>query len=185
MRRIVITGMGIISPVGNSVPVFWDNLKAGVCGVDLIRSFDTSDLSVKVAAQVKDFNPSDHGIDVPTARKADLYTQYAMAAAHQAMKESNPEIDPERLGVYVGSGIGGIHTFIAECKNTLKTEQTAFPAVYPDYDIQYCSRKYRYCLQCPWSPPAGSDRLCHVNPCHRRSIPLSATGMPTASLPGF
>lgn len=116
MRRIVITGMGIISPVGNSVPVFWDNLKAGVCGVDLIRSFDTSDLSVKVAAQVKDFNPSDHGIDVPTARKADLYTQYAMAAAHQAMKESNPEIDPERLGVYVGSGIGGIHTFIAECK---------------------------------------------------------------------
>ncbi|MDD2538863.1 MAG: beta-ketoacyl-ACP synthase II [Bacteroidales bacterium] len=116
MRRIVITGMGIISPVGNSVPVFWNNLKAGVCGVEPIRSFDTSDLSVKVAAQVKDFNPADHGIDAATARKADLYTLYALAAARQAMKESNPEMDPERLGVYVGSGIGGIHTFISECK---------------------------------------------------------------------
>ena len=84
MRRIVITGMGIISPVGNSVPVFWNNLKAGVCGVEPIRSFDTSDLSVKVAAQVKDFNPADHGIDAATARKADLYTLYALAAARQA-----------------------------------------------------------------------------------------------------
>ncbi|HPJ83007.1 MAG: beta-ketoacyl-ACP synthase II [Bacteroidales bacterium] len=115
MRRTVITGMGIISPVGNNIPAFWNNLINGVCGIGPIRSFDTTDLSVKVAAEVKDFNPADYEIDPATARKADLFTLYALAAAHQAMKESVPDVSPERIGVYVGSGIGGIHTFINEC----------------------------------------------------------------------
>ncbi len=116
MKRVVITGMGVISPIGNSVQIFWESLKIGTCGIDFIQAFNTDDLSVKVAAEVKDFNPSDYGIDAPTARKADLFTLYAMAAAKQAMEESRPNVEPERLGVYIGSGIGGIHTFIAECK---------------------------------------------------------------------
>ncbi|MCZ2418052.1 MAG: beta-ketoacyl-ACP synthase II, partial [Burkholderiales bacterium] len=116
MRRTVITGMGIISPVGNDIPSFWNNLVNGVCGIGPIQSFDTTDLSVKVAAEVRDFNPAAFGIDPATARKADLFVLYALAAARQAMKESAPDVAPERLGVYVGSGIGGIHTFINECR---------------------------------------------------------------------
>jgi len=121
MRRIVITGMGIISPIGNDITTYWNNLKAGVCGIQRIDTFDTADLSVKVAGLVKNFNPADYGIDPATARKADLYTLYALAAARQAMEESNPGVDPDRLGVYVGSGIGGIHTFITECKKYLES----------------------------------------------------------------
>ncbi len=113
--------MGIVSPIGNDIATYWNNLKAGVCGIERIDTFDTTNLTVKVAGLVKNFNPADYGIDPGTARKADLYTLYALAAAHQAMKESNPGVDPERLGVYVGSGIGGIHTFIAECKKYLES----------------------------------------------------------------
>ncbi len=113
--------MGIISPIGNDITTYWNNLKAGVCGIQRIDTFDTADLSVKVAGLVKNFNPADYGIDPATARKADLYTLYALAAARQAMEESNPGVDPDRLGVYVGSGIGGIHTFITECKKYLES----------------------------------------------------------------
>jgi len=121
MRRIVITGMGIVSPIGNDITTYWNNLKAGVCGIQRIDTFDTADLTVKVAGLVKNFNPADYGIDPATARKADLYTLYALAAARQAMEESNPGVDSDRLGVYVGSGIGGIHTFISECKKYLES----------------------------------------------------------------
>lgn len=115
MRRVVITGIGIISPIGNDIKTYWTNLKNGVCGINRITSFDVSDLSVKVAAEVKDFAPSDFDIPVATARRTDRYTQYALAAAKQAMEDSGLTIEPERLGVYVGSGIGGINTFITEC----------------------------------------------------------------------
>ena len=114
MKRVVITGMGVISPVGNSLPAFWDSLKGGVCGVGPITKFDTADFKVKVAAEVKDFNAADFGMDVPTQRRMDLFTQYAMAAAKQAVEDSGilGAVDPERFGVYVGSGIGGMNTFI-------------------------------------------------------------------------
>jgi len=113
--------MGIVSPIGNDITTYWNNLKAGVCGIQRIDTFDTADLTVKVAGLVKNFNPADYGIDPATARKADLYTLYALAAARQAMEESNPGVDSDRLGVYVGSGIGGIHTFISECKKYLES----------------------------------------------------------------
>jgi len=116
MRRVVITGLGIISPIGNDIPTYWTHLRNGVCGIDFIKSFDASDISVKLAAEVKDFNPAFYGIDTATARRTDLYSQYAIAAAKQAMEDSQLEMSPERLGVYIGSGIGGIHTFISECK---------------------------------------------------------------------
>ncbi len=120
MKRVFVTGMGVISPVGNSISDFWGNLTAGVCGVGLIDRFDTEKLKVKVAAQVRDFDPQNYGMDVSSARRMDLYTQYAMAAAVQAMEGSGfQNKTPRRFGVYVGSGIGGMHTFSAESEKLL------------------------------------------------------------------
>ncbi len=119
MRRVVITGLGIISPVGNNIPDYFENLCQGVCGIGPITHFDTEDYKVHLAAEVKDFNPADYGLE--NTRRMDLYTQYAMAAAKQAAEDSGilGAIQPERLGVYVGSGIGGIHTFAAETEKLL------------------------------------------------------------------
>ena len=116
MKRVVITGMGVISPVGNSLKAFWDGLLAGVCGVGPITRFDTEGFKAKLAAEVKDFNPADFGMDVPTQRRMDKFTQYAIAAAKQAVEESGivGTVEPERLGVYVGSGIGGMSTFVEQ-----------------------------------------------------------------------
>lgn len=119
MRRVVITGLGIISPVGNNIPDYFENLCQGVCGIGPITHFDTEGYKVHLAAEVKDFNPADYGLE--NTRRMDLYTQYAMAAAKQAAEDSGilGSIQPERLGVYVGSGIGGIHTFAAETEKLL------------------------------------------------------------------
>ena len=116
MKRVVITGMGVISPVGNSLKAFWDGLLAGVCGVGTITRVDTEGFKAKLAAEVKDFNPADFGMDVPTQRRMDKFTQYAVAAAKQAVEESGivGTVEPERLGVYVGSGIGGMSTFVEQ-----------------------------------------------------------------------
>ena len=106
--------MGVISSVGNDVPTFWDSLKKGVCGIDYIQAFDTESLPVKIAGKIKDFEPEKYGMDKPFIRKQDLFAQYGMAAAWQAVQDSGlvsegdgQNIDPGRLGVYVGSGIGG------------------------------------------------------------------------------
>lgn len=119
MRRVVITGLGIISPVGNNIPDYFENLCQGVCGIGPITHFDTKGYKVHLAAEVKDFNPADYGLE--NTRRMDLYTQYAMAAARQAAEDSGivGAVEPDRLGVYVGSGIGGIHTFAAETEKLL------------------------------------------------------------------
>jgi 3-oxoacyl-[acyl-carrier-protein] synthase II len=114
MKRVVITGLGAITPIGNNVETFWNNLINGVSGIDFIKSFPTENMSVKIAAEVKNFDPKDFGIDPSSARRSDLYTRYAMAAANEAMKDSALIVDPERFGVYVGSGIGGLHTIYNE-----------------------------------------------------------------------
>jgi 3-oxoacyl-[acyl-carrier-protein] synthase II len=108
-RRVVVTGMGVISSVGKDVDTFWKNLIDGVCGIDYVEEF--KDMPVTFAGKVKDFDAEQYGMDKPFIRKQDNFTLYAMAAAWQAMKQSGLEadinIDPYRLGVYVGSGIGG------------------------------------------------------------------------------
>lgn len=116
-RRVVITGCGAISPVGCTVDTLWKNLVNGKCGIDFIQKFDTSDLKVTIAGEVNDFEPLDY-IKKNEIRKTDLFTQYALGAAIQAMEDSGVQahVDPTRLGVYMGSGIGGIHTFISECE---------------------------------------------------------------------
>lgn len=114
MKRVVVTGVGVITPLGNDINTFWKNILDGACGIDFISKFDTADFKVKIAAEVKRFDPTDY-MEKSDARRSDPFSQYAMAAAVQAMQDSNlTDINPERLGVYVGSGIGGMQTFIAE-----------------------------------------------------------------------
>lgn len=122
MNRVVITGMGAISPIGCDIESVFESLKNGVCGIGKITRFDPSDTKISVAAEVRDFNPEDHGIARGDARRMDLFTQYAMAAAIQAVADSGIEgkVEPERLGVYVGSGIGGISTILTECDKLYK-----------------------------------------------------------------
>lgn len=122
-RRVVITGVGVISPVGNNITDFWNNLVAGKCGIDTIKGYDVDSLPVKVAGQIKDFDPEANGLDKANVRRSDKYCQYAMAAAHQAMMDSGlvsgENIEPERLGSYIGSGIGGMETFVNETEKLL------------------------------------------------------------------
>ena len=124
-RRVVVTGMGVISPVGNDVQTYWKNLLDGVCGIDFIQSIPTDDLPVKIAGEVKDFVPADYGIEPPFARKQDKFTIYAVAAAWQAVQQSGlvsteeGNINPFRFGVYVGSGIGGFATMMRETEKIL------------------------------------------------------------------
>ena len=122
MNRVVITGMGAISPIGCDIESVFESLKNGVCGIGKITRFDPSDTKISVAAEVRDFRPEDHGIARGDARRMDLFTQYAMAAAIQAVADSGIEgkVEPERLGVYVGSGIGGISTILTECDKLYK-----------------------------------------------------------------
>ena len=125
-RRVVVTGTGAITPVGNDVQTYWRNLLDGVCGIDFITSIPTEELPVKIAGEVKDFDPSQYEIEAPFARKQDRFTVFAVAAAWQAVKESGLDsseggnIDPFRYGVYVGSGIGGFATQERETEKILK-----------------------------------------------------------------
>lgn len=126
-KRVVVTGTGVISPVGNDVKTYWQNLLGGVCGIDFIKSIQTDDLPVKIAGEVKDFDPSAYEIENPFVRKQDKFTVYAVAAAWQAVKESGlcaseegGNVDPFRFGVYIGSGIGGLNTLVRESEKVLK-----------------------------------------------------------------
>ncbi|MCH5186922.1 MAG: beta-ketoacyl-ACP synthase II [Oscillospiraceae bacterium] len=115
MFRVAITGLGAVTPVGNSVPEMWEGIKTGKCGIGNITKFDTSEYKVKLAAEVKDFDPS-LTMDKSEIRKSDKFSQFAMAAAVEAMNDSGlvsgENIDADRFGVYFGSGIGGMETFI-------------------------------------------------------------------------
>ena len=120
MKRVVITGMGVISPVGNDVNTFWESLKAGKCGISRLEGFEEYNLPIHVAGRVRDFDPLQAGLSAAEKRRNDIYSQYALAAAAQAMAESglvsNENIDENRFGIYFGSGIGGIQTFVTQTK---------------------------------------------------------------------
>ncbi|WP_103202018.1 beta-ketoacyl-ACP synthase II [Herbinix hemicellulosilytica] len=108
--RVVITGLGAVTPIGNNVKEFFDNVKAGVCGIDFITGFDTENFEVKLAASVKNFDPKPY-IDVKESRRMDRFSQFAVVAAAQALEDAaiDPEsLDKDRFGVIVGSGIGGL-----------------------------------------------------------------------------
>lgn len=117
-NRVVITGLGAITPLGNDVSNFWDNIKAGKCGIDFITEFDLKDFSIKLAGEVKNFNP-DEFMDFKQVKRMDRFCQLALAAAKETVRNSSIDldsIDKERFGVIVGSGIGGISTIETQHK---------------------------------------------------------------------
>ncbi|MDD6176108.1 MAG: beta-ketoacyl-ACP synthase II [Firmicutes bacterium] len=115
MKRVVVTGMGAVTPVGNTASEFWDALVHGKNGIDTITCFDVSESKYTLAAEVKNFDPAER-LDKVTARKTDRFVQFALCAAQEAVEQSGiaGTVDPGELGVYVGSGIGGFHTFCRE-----------------------------------------------------------------------
>jgi len=115
MRSVVITGIGAVTPIGNTAKLYWKNLLAGTNGIGRLTRFDTTDHKAKLAAEVRDFDPSLY-MDKNEIRRTDLFSQFAMAAACQAVEDSGVagQVEPERFGVYFGSGIGGLMTITAE-----------------------------------------------------------------------
>lgn len=121
-NRVVITGMGAITPIGNDVDSFWQNSKEGKCGIDYIKAFDVTAYKVKIAAEVKAFIPEEH-IDKKESKRMDKFCQFAMAAAKQAVEDSGlvlSETNMERVGVLVGSGIGGLGTIEKEYQKLME-----------------------------------------------------------------
>ena len=119
LKRVVVTGLGAITPIGNSVPEFWENLVKGVSGAGPITHFDASKFKTQFACEVKGFDASKY-MDRKEARKMDLYTQYAIKVAKEAVEDSGMDLateDLNRIGVIFGAGIGGIHTFEEEAGN--------------------------------------------------------------------
>ena len=121
MKKVVITGLGAVTPIGNDVPSFWDSLTKGVNGIDTISRFDPSEYKATLAAEVKEFDPSLY-LAKGEIRKTDLFVQYAIAAASQAVADSKlaEQVDPRRFGVYFGSGVGGFNTLTAEHESLLE-----------------------------------------------------------------
>jgi len=119
LKRVVVTGLGALTPVGNTAPETWENLKKGVSGAGPITHFDASRFKAQFACEVKGFKATDF-IDRKEVRKMDLYTQYAIVAAKEAVADSGMDletIDKDNIGVILGVGIGGIHTFEEEAGN--------------------------------------------------------------------
>ncbi|MEQ8153427.1 MAG: beta-ketoacyl-ACP synthase II [Clostridiaceae bacterium] len=115
-KRVVVTGIGAVTPIGNNVQDFWNNCKKGVNGVNFIQAFDTSDFAVKIAAEVKDFSP-ETVIDKKECKRLDRFSQFALVAADEAVKDSKLDldtVDKDRFGVIMGSGIGGLNTMESE-----------------------------------------------------------------------
>jgi len=125
LKRVVVTGLGAITPLGNSVKDFWEALVAGKSGAGPITHFDASKFKTRFACEVKDFNPEDY-MDRKEARRVDLFTQYALAAAAQAVKDANIEdgVNHDRVGVIWASGIGGLKTFEDEITSFAKGDGT-------------------------------------------------------------
>jgi 3-oxoacyl-[acyl-carrier-protein] synthase II len=112
-KRVVVTGLGVITAVGTGVDRFWENIVNGVSGIDLVTLLDTSNLEVKIGAEVKGFDPTEY-MDRKEAKRADRFVHFAVAAAKMAIADSGLEINPanaENIGVVIGSGIGGMKTF--------------------------------------------------------------------------
>lgn len=149
-RRVVITGIGAITPIGNNLEEYCNNLFNGVSGSDWITHFDPSKFKTKFACEVKNFNPRDH-FDRKELRKLDLYTQYALVSVKESMENSGIDleaIDKNRMGVIWGSGIGGINTFLNEVKGFIEGDGTPrfspffIPKMISDIAAGHISIKY-------------------------------------------
>ena len=121
-RRVVITGIGALTPIGKSAPDFWNGLVSGKNGVRVIESFDTTNFATQFAAQIENYKPEEY-LDTKSARRMDKFCQYAMAAAAEAVKDSGLDtesIDKNRVATIIGSGIGGMETFFQQSKDFIE-----------------------------------------------------------------
>ncbi len=152
LKRVVVTGLGALTPIGNTVPEFWDGLLNGASGAGPITKFDTSKFKTQFACEVKGYNPNDH-FDRKEARKYDLFAQYAMVVADQAVKDAGLDVfkyDPDRVGVIWGSGIGGLDTFLKEISDFAKGDGTPrfspffIPKMIADIAAGHISIKYGF-----------------------------------------
>ncbi|MCC8173243.1 MAG: beta-ketoacyl-ACP synthase II [Odoribacter sp.] len=126
LKRVVITGLGTINPIGKNVPEFWDNLVNGVSGAGPITRFDASNFRTQFACEVKDYDPTQY-FDKKEVRKMDIYSQFGLIAAKEAILDSGLNLEQEnlkRIGVIWGAGIGGLQTFYEECKDFTQSDGT-------------------------------------------------------------
>lgn len=152
LKRVVVTGLGALTPIGNTLPEYWDGLKKGKSGAAPITRFDSTQFKTKFACEVKNFDIGNF-IDRKEARKMDPFAQYAMVVADEAIKDSNlplTEVNPNRIGVIWGSGIGGLLTFQEEVKTYTKGDGTPrfnpffIPKMIPDLSAGHISIKYGF-----------------------------------------
>ena len=156
-RRVVVTGLGLVSPLGNTAPQTWDSLVAGRSGAARIAQFDPSPLDVQFACEVKDFDPLE-SMDRKEVKRSDRFVHYAMAACEEAMRDcglNGTLPDPERTGVIIGSGIGGIGTFEEQCsvylqKGPRRVSPFFVPMFIPDMasglvSMRYAAKGPNYC----------------------------------------
>ncbi|MBN1143982.1 MAG: beta-ketoacyl-ACP synthase II [Bacteroidales bacterium] len=152
LKRVVVTGLGAVTPLGNNVKEYWNNLVNGVSGADLITRFDTTNFKTKFACEVKNFKAEDY-FDRKEVRKFDLFTVYAMVAADEAVKNSGIDLEKtnkDRVGVIFGSGIGGFNTFLSELGDYFKGNNVPrfnpffIPKIISDIAAGHISIKYGF-----------------------------------------
>ncbi len=156
-RRVVVTGLGVVSPLGNTVADTWENLVAGKSGAGPIQRFDPSEMDVRFACEVKDFDPLNY-MDRKEVKRSDRFVHYAMAATEEALHDAglNGTLpDPDNTGVLIGSGIGGIYTFEEQCRISIqkgykRVSPFFVPMFIPDMgsgliSIKYGARGPNYC----------------------------------------
>jgi len=139
-RRVVITGMGVVTPIGSGKERFWDALMEGKSGVDLISRFDTSNFKTRIGAEIRDFDPKDYGINPKDAKRMDMFTQYGVAAASLAIEDSGLKLGRynDNVGTMIGTGIGGLMTLeeekrkLIESKNPSRVSPFLIPMMMPN-----------------------------------------------------
>jgi 3-oxoacyl-[acyl-carrier-protein] synthase II len=177
MRRVVVTGVGVVSPLGTGNQKNWDALVAGVSGIDKITRFDATDFPVQIAGEVKDFNPEDF-IEKKEIKKMDLFIQYSLAAAHFAMQDSGLQITEEnatRVGVLVGAGLGGLPTIE---KYHLALQEGGYKKISPLHTDAHYEPGTRPHIDKIWRQGPESVFcvcLCHRYPFYWRCLPGHTT----------
>jgi len=153
LKRVVVTGVGTINPIGNNIQEYYDSLDNGVSGASMITRFDITNFKTKFACDVKDFDSAKYGIDRKEARKLDLFSQYALVACEEALKDSGFEIEKlnlDKIGVIIGSGIGGIETLFqeimgfSESNGIPRFSPFLIPKMIPDIASGLISMKYGF-----------------------------------------
>src|SRR5438445_5170096 len=141
-QRVVVTGLGAVASLGQDVDTFWKNLVAGQCGIDRVTLFDPADFACQIGAEVRDWQP-DKLMDPKEARRNDRYTQFGVVAAKQAVKDGGLDMtkeDGDRVGVIIGSGIGGMQTYETQLKNLFdKGPRKVSPFTIPSLIGNMCS----------------------------------------------